>query len=89
MPHNVLILEPGASEKVGVAADNMASLEDGYEKNFVPDLKEVLFFTPLVNSNQVFQLDFTAPDKPGDYPFICSFPGHWRMMKGVMRVTEN
>ncbi|WP_339926273.1 PVC-type heme-binding CxxCH protein [uncultured Cyclobacterium sp.] len=89
MPHNVLILEPGTSEKVGTAADNMASLEDGYEKNFVPDLKEVLFFTPLINSNQVFQLDFTAPDKPGDYPFICSFPGHWRMMKGVMRVTEN
>jgi azurin len=64
-------------------------LEDGYEKNFVPELKEVLFSTPLVNSNIVYQLDFIAPDTPGDYPFICSFPGHWRMMKGVMRVTEN
>jgi len=89
MPHNVLILEPGASEKVGIAADNMASLEDGYERSFVPEMEEVLFFTPLVNSNQVFQLDFTAPDKPGNYPFICSFPGHWRMMKGIMKVIEN
>ena len=89
MPHNVLILEPGSIEKVGVAADNMASLEDGYEKNFVPELKEVLFSTPLVNSNIVYQLDFIAPDTPGDYPFICSFPGHWRVMQGIMKVTEN
>ncbi|MBD3626767.1 PVC-type heme-binding CxxCH protein [Cyclobacterium sp.] len=87
MPHNVLILEPGAIEKVGVAADNMASLDDGYEKNFIPEMKEVLFFTPLVNSNQAYQLDFTAPDTPGDYPFICTFPGHWRTMRGIMKVT--
>lgn len=88
MPHNVLILEPGSEEKVGTAADNMASLQDGYERNFTPEMKEVLFSTPLVGSSQVYQLDFTAPDKPGDYPFICSFPGHWRMMKGIMKVME-
>lgn len=89
MPHNVLVLEPGTEEKVGTAADNMAALPDGYEKNFVPDMKEVLFATPLVGASQVYQLDFTAPDQPGDYPFICSFPGHWRMMKGVMKVTKD
>jgi glucose/arabinose dehydrogenase/azurin len=88
MPHNVVIVAPDSEEKVGVAADNMAALPDGYEKNFVPDMKEVLYFTPLVSSSQVYQLDFTAPDKPGDYPFICSFPGHWRMMKGVMKVRK-
>lgn len=87
MPHNILILMPGSEEKVGVAADNMASLKDGYERNFIPDLQEVLFATPLVGAGKVYQLDFTAPDKPGDYPFICSFPGHWRMMRGVLRVT--
>ena len=89
MPHNVLILEPGSEEKVGVAADNMASLKDGYERNFIPEMKEVLFSTPLVSSSQIYQLDFTAPEKPGDYPFICSFPGHWRMMKGIMKVTKD
>jgi glucose/arabinose dehydrogenase/lysophospholipase L1-like esterase/azurin len=89
MPHNVVIVAPDSEEKVGVAADNMASLKDGYERNFVPDMKEVLFSTPLVSSSQIYQLDFIAPDEPGDYPFICSFPGHWRMMKGVMKVTKN
>lgn len=87
MLHNVVIVKPGSSEKVGKAADNMASLKDGYEKNFVPDMPEVLYATPLVRAGKTFRLDFKAPDVPGEYPFICSFPGHWRMMKGIIKVT--
>lgn len=86
MAHNIVIVKPGAEEKVGKAADEMASLEDGYERNFVPDLEEVLFATPLVEAGKTFQLDFIAPNKRGEYPFICSFPGHWRMMKGILKV---
>lgn len=87
MPHNVVITKPGAEEKVGTAADAMASLKDGFEKNFVPAIPEVLFATPLVNGGKSFTLDFQAPKTPGDYPFICSFPGHWRVMKGILRVV--
>jgi azurin len=87
MPHNVVITKPGSMEKVGNAADKMASLADGYARNFVPDMPEVLFATPLVGSGKSFRLEFKAPDVPGEYPFICSFPGHWRMMKGIIRVT--
>ena len=86
MAHNVLIIKPGSDEIVGKAADAMAALKDGYERNFVPDLPEVLFATPLVNGGESFQLNFKAPSEPGDYPFICSFPGHWRMMKGILKV---
>lgn len=86
MAHNVVIVKPGALESVGKAADAMASLKDGYEKNFVPASDEVLFATPLVNGGGTYQLDFKAPAKKGEYPFICTFPGHWRMMKGVLKV---
>lgn len=89
MAHNVVIVKAGSEEKVGKAADNMARLKDGYERNFVPQLPEVLFATPLVNAGKTFRLDFKAPSKPGDYPFICSFPGHWQIMKGVIRVTSD
>ena len=85
MPHNVLILRPGAIDKVGEAADTMA---DGFEKHFVPDLSEVLFATPLVQAGEETTLHFKAPDTPGEYPFICSFPGHWGMMRGVLKVKE-
>ncbi len=87
MPHNVVITMPGSMEKVGNAADKMASLADGYAKNFVPDMPEVLFTTPLVGPGKSFKLEFKAPNEPGDYPFICSFPGHWRMMEGILRLT--
>lgn len=88
MSHNIVIVKPGSEEKVGTAADGMAGLPDGYEKNFIPQMSEVLFSTPLVSADQTFQLNFTAPNKPGDYPFICTFPGHWRVMKGVIKVVE-
>ncbi len=89
MSHNVVIIMPGSTDKVGKAADNMASLKDGYERNFVPSIADVLIATPLVAAGKTFQLDFKAPDAPGKYPFICSFPGHWRVMQGVFIVTND
>jgi glucose/arabinose dehydrogenase/azurin len=89
MPHNVVILKPGTAQKVGEAADAMATLKDGFEKNFVPTMPEVLFATPLVNPGKTFRLDFKAPNEPGSYPFICSFPGHWRVMQGILTVSDS
>jgi azurin len=87
MPHNVVVIKPGSTEIVGKAADAMPSRKDAYEKNFVPAIPEVLYSTPLVATGGTFRLDFKAPVKPGEYPFICTFPGHWRIMKGVIRVN--
>jgi len=85
--HNVVIIKPGSTEIVGKAADAMASRKDAYEKNFVPAIPEVLYSTPLVATGGTFRLDFKAPGKAGEYPFICTFPGHWRIMKGVIKVN--
>ena len=87
MPHNVVIVKPGSTEIVGKAADAMASSKDAYAKNFVPVISEVLYSTPLIATGKSFKLDFKAPNKPGEYPFICTFPGHWRIMKGVIKVN--
>jgi len=29
-----------------------------------------------------------VPEITGDYPFVCTFPGHWQTMNGVMTVEE-
>lgn len=87
MPHNLLVLQPGSLEEIGKMADEMAKSPDGYEKHFVPQTDLVLFATPLIPSNQSFSLKFVAPDQEGDFPFACTFPGHWRTMNGVMKVT--
>lgn len=89
MQHNLLILEPGSKEKVGKAADKMASRRDGAEKDYIPELPEVLYSTRLLNPEETVTLSFTAPEETGDYPYLCTFPGHWRTMQGTMTVTDN
>lgn len=86
MPHNMVVTTPGAGERVGRAADAMAAAPDAYERHFVPDMPEVLHFTPLIGAAERATLSFRAPDEPGDYPYICTFPAHWITMKGVMKV---
>jgi glucose/arabinose dehydrogenase/azurin len=87
MPHNLVVTLPGAAEKVGRAADAMAAQPDGFAKEFIPDLPEVYAATRLINTGQSYTLRFEAPSAPGEYPFICTFPGHWITMRGIMNVT--
>ncbi len=87
MQHNLVITTEGDKEKVGLAADKLAADPAEAEKNYVPEMPEVLFATPLVNPEEKVVLRFTAPSKPGMYPYICTFPGHWRIMQGMMKVV--
>ncbi len=85
-PHNLVIVEPGADEEVGMAGNLMAADPNGASKHFVPDSPKVLFATKLLEPNTSETLRFIAPKVPGEYPFICTFPGHWVIMRGVMTV---
>ncbi|MCY7359130.1 MAG: dehydrogenase, partial [Rudanella sp.] len=86
MQHNLVIGAPKSMEMIGKAADKMITAKDGAEKNYVPTMPQILAATPLINPDQSYRLRFTAPSTPGDYPYICTFPGHWRIMNGVMKV---
>jgi glucose/arabinose dehydrogenase/azurin len=82
MLHNLVLVAPGALEEVGQLADSMATQPDAQAKGFVPDSKKVLFATALVAPNGKAELQFVAPKEPGSYPYLCTFPGHWRIMQG-------
>ena len=88
MLHNMLIIKPGQLEFVGKAAEAMMSQSDALSKNYVPDIKEVLFSTPMVGPKKSFKLQFFAPETPESYPYVCTFPGHWPTMNGIM-IVEN
>lgn len=88
MQHNLVIIKPGTTEKVGAAADEIARDPKGALKHYVPQMPEVLHATKMLDPEASFSLQFTAPEQPGDYPYLCTFPGHWRMMKGVMKVVK-
>ena len=87
MQHNWVLVQTGAVDKVGAAADKMAADPKGAEKNYVPALKEVIAATELVDSNGRSVIRFKVPEKTGDYPYVCTFPGHWRIMNGTMKVV--
>jgi hypothetical protein len=89
MPHNLLISQPGSLEAVGTAGAAMPMPTDPAAKAFVPDLPAVLFSTKLLKEGETERLGFTAPKEPGEYVFVCTFPGHWVRMYGVMLVVAN
>lgn len=86
MPHNLVIIELGALNEVGLLADKLAMDPQAAKRHYVPESPKVMFATTMVNDHSQAILDFIAPEKPGDYPFLCTFPGHWRLMQGVMKV---
>ena len=86
MQHNWLLLKPGTTQKVGAAADALAMDPKGADKQYVPRIPEVLHFIKLLNPGDEGTVTFTAPTTPGDYPFVCTFPGHWRIMNGIIRI---
>lgn len=89
MQHNLLITKQGSLKIVGAAADKLATDPKGADMNYVPAIPEVLFATKLVNPQQTETLRFIAPKETGDYPYVCTFPGHWSMMNGIMKVTKS
>ena len=87
MQHNLLIVEPDALAIVGNSAEIMAKTPAGVAKGYVPDLPQILAFTILVDPGTVAKLRFQVPETTGDYPYVCTFPGHWQTMNGVMKVV--
>ncbi len=85
LQHNLIVATPGSYEVLGAAADKMIAAPDGFAKSFVPDMPEVLAKCKLLDPGQKAIIKFT-PAKPGDYPFICTFPAHWRLMHGIIHV---
>lgn len=84
MLHNMLIVKPNSVDKVGQAAFELGLKAE--EKGFVPDLDEVLYHTGLLQPESTESIYFTAPLEKGNYTFVCTFPGHYTLMQGVIRV---
>lgn len=86
MQHNLVIGQKGSMETIGEAADALARDPKGAEQNYVPKIPQVIAATRLVDPEGRESLVFVAPTEPGEYPFVCTVPGHWRIMNGIMIV---
>ena len=88
MQHNLVIGKPKSLEIIGKAATKMITQKDALQKSYIPNIPQIIASTPLVNSEGSYKLTFKAPDVVGDYPYVCTFPGHWSIMNGVMKVVK-
>ena len=86
MQHNLLVCAPGSLSEIGVAADKLGEGAIGKRREYVPDSSKVLEIMGLTAPNATGVLWFIAPAKPGTYPLVCTYPGHWRMMNGKLKV---
>ena len=85
MLHNVVITTPGAADDVGKRALNLGL--NGERMSFVPVMPKVLHHTLLLQPGKSETIYFTAPDKAGEYPYLCTYPGHYIVMRGIMKVV--
>jgi len=88
IPHNWVLIERDSLASVGDAANRMVADPDAPKTHFVPQMDAVLHASPMLYHNQRFQHNFTAPETPGVYPYICTFPGHWAVMQGTLVIEE-
>ncbi|MFN5228261.1 MAG: plastocyanin/azurin family copper-binding protein, partial [Planctomycetota bacterium] len=89
MPHNFVILKPGALEEIGLKSDAEAQDPDARERNFIPKSDKVLLASKLIGPGESQSLSFEVPKEPGMYPYVCTYPGHWRRMFGVLVVVPS
>ncbi len=89
MPHNWVLTEPGALADVGRAAEAMSADPDADKKAYVPNHQGVLVSSGLLQPALTQTVTFIAPATPGDYPYVCTFPGHWVRMNGVLHVVKH
>ena len=92
--HNMVFVKPGSLAEVGMAANEMARDPKNAQSDFIPKSKRhlILHASKMIGptrKSKVHVFRFKAPTEPGLYPYVCTFPGHWIVMKGVMVVTDD
>jgi azurin len=92
LPHNWVLVKPGKEAVVGNAALAMAADPKAMQKHYIPAgadggvHADILAHTTLAQPGSKAEAEFTAPAEAGDYPYICTFPGHFLLMKGTLHV---
>ena len=87
MPHNVCFFQAG-TDVIAAANKQMEKPEEALKRNWIPDDPRMWAHSKPVNPKENDEINFTAPEKPGVYPYVCTFPGHAAIMNGKMTVGD-
>jgi azurin len=84
MAHNFVLLKLGTSQVKFVTAGAQSRPTDF----IAPEMKDqVIAATPLAGAGETVEITFKVPGVAGEYPFLCTFPGHFQAgMRGTLAV---
>jgi len=84
MGHNIAIVDKGTDVQEFVM-QSMSAKDNEYIAPAMED--QIIAFTKMIGGGETSVIEFTVPDEPGDYVYVCTFPGHYFAgMKGILRV---
>ena len=89
MPHNFALVQPGSLQEVGTLAEATGTAPDAAKRHYIPKSNKVLAASRLLEPGDSQALSFAAPALAGVYPYVCTYPGHWRRMYGAMYVVDD
>lgn len=84
MAHNFVLLKKG----VDAQAFSMSAMMAGGSEYIPQDRKDdIIVYSGMAGPGETVTVEFTVPQEPGTYEFVCTFPGHFLAgMKGVLTV---
>lgn len=83
MAHNFVLLKAMPDADVNALAMTAASKPPEYLPD---DQSKVLARTKMLGAGEKDMISVTVPNEAGSYPFICTFPGHFTLMRGNLVV---
>ena len=86
MMHNFVLVAPKTRMKVVESAIALGA--DGPNRHYVPESEDVIASTTVVLPGKKTTITFVAPEKEGEYPYVCTFPGHGFVMYGTLFVAK-
>lgn len=84
MAHNWVLLKPMSDSDLNAFGMKASSIAPQYLPD---DQSSVIAHTKLIEGGESDTIEFNAPSAPGEYPFICTYPGHFAIMKGKLIVN--
>ena len=87
MRHNFVLLNVGPEDTATIESIGIGAIQAGEAKEYIPDSKAILAFTPMADAGQRTEVVFTVPP-PGDYSYICTYLGHYIQMRGVLHSVK-
>ena len=84
MGHNVVIVEEKNLSKI----TQQINFSLGVEKGYLPESEDIIFMSAMVGGGETtkLEIDMSKLDKTKNYIFFCSFPGHWALMRGKIKI---